>query len=868
MTPATAAQPLADRIRRASFALTLGVIGAVVAVMIGIALFEIPDDREEAHRAAIGVLGGTLAGDLGNQLDNLRELSRSPLVWTSLSDSAGRDAYLKPFLAARTDTPGSLPAALVDYRGRAVAGNLPERVPQAAVDRTVQGALGERQARAQVLTEPGQVMLLVAFPVIYPYTSDAIGALVSVIDLGALLQRRAAGLASGLGVEIRQADRVLLGLPGTAAGRWFPIDQALAFEPAPEGGALGLRLYGLDNPWVAPMLLRLGIMSVLALALGALSWRMAGVLGQRLAGRLITLARDCEAISRGQPVRLTEDRIGDEIGMLSRTLRQALDAYEEINAELDQRVVERTRQLATSEERFRAAIDAIEEAFAIFDPEDRLVYCNRQYREAFATTAEPLEPGCRFEAIALARWRQDHPTSDPAQADAWLAMRLAQYRRGSDQVLELGPGRWVRDIERRTPTGHLVALRFDISELVRAREQAEAADIAKSRFLATMSHELRTPMNGVLGMAQLLSLPGLQEGRRLEYAQTILHSGQALLTLLDDILDYSKIEAGRLELDLVPCLPRQLVSDAEALFREAARQKQLRIEARWLGTPGQRYLADAYRLRQMLLNLVNNAIKFTERGEIRIEARELPAEGGVADGPVWLEFSVTDTGIGITPEQLQGLFEPFTQADSSTTRRYGGTGLGLSIVNSLATLQGGRLGADSQPGEGSRFWFRVPVQRLPDQRPVPGAASAQSWDAAGAGSAGAIGGRLLHGRVLVVEDQAASRDFLGDALGRLGLNVTLVDGGQAAVAACTTGEPFDCVLMDIRMPGMDGLEATRRIRRWEIDQGCTPCPIIAVTANAADDDQRAFRDAGLDDLLAKPVLVSELVALMQRYLGG
>ena len=868
MTPATAAQPLADRIRRASFALTLGVIGAVVAVMIGIALFEIPDDREEAHQAAIGVLGGTLAGDLGNQLDNLRELSRSPLVWTSLSDSAGRDAYLKPFLAARTGTPGSLPTALVDYRGRAVAGNLPERVPQAEVDRTVQGALGERKARARVLTEPGQALLLVAFPVIYPYTSDAIGALVSVIDLGALLQRRAAGLASGLGVEMRQGDRVLLGLPGVAPGRWFPIDQALAFEPAPEGGALGLRLYGLENPWVTPMLLRLGIMSVLALALGALSWRMAGVLGQRLAGRLNTLAQDCEAISRGQPVRLTEDRIGDEIGLLSRTLRQALDAYEEINTELDQRVAERTRQLATSEERFRAAIDAIEEAFAIFDPEDRLVYCNRQYREAFATAAEPLEPGCRFEAIALARWRQDHPTSDPAQADAWLAMRLAQYRRGSDQVLELGPGRWVRDIERRTPTGHLVALRFDISELVRARQQAEAADIAKSRFLATMSHELRTPMNGVLGMAQLLSLPGLQEGRRLEYAQTILHSGQALLTLLDDILDYSKIEAGRLELDLVPCLPRQVVNDAEALFREAARRKQLRIEARWLGTPGQRYLADAYRLRQMLLNLVNNAIKFTERGEIRIEARELPAEGGVADGPVWLEFSVVDTGIGITPEQLQGLFEPFTQADSSTTRRYGGTGLGLSIVNSLATLQGGQLGADSRPGEGSRFWFRVPVQRLADQRPVPGAASAQGWDAAGAGSAGAISGRLLHGRVLVVEDQAASRDFLGDALGRLGLSVTLVDGGPGAVGACTTGEPFDCVLMDIRMPGMDGLEATRRIRRWEIDQGCTPCPIIAVTANAGEDDQRAFRDAGLDDLLAKPVLVSELAALMQRYLGG
>jgi signal transduction histidine kinase len=514
------------------------------------------------------------------------------------------------------------------------------------------------------------------------------------------------------------------------------------------------------------------------------------------------------------------------------------------------------------------AIDAIEEPFAIFDPEDRLVYCNRQYRDAFATVSEPLEPGCRFEAIALARWRQDNPGSDPAQAQAWLATRVAQHRAGSDQVLALGGGRWARDIERRTPGGYLVALRFDISELVRARQQAEAADIAKSRFLATMSHELRTPMNGVLGMAQLLALPGLQEGRRLEYAQTILQSGQALLTLLDDILDYSKIEAGRLELDLVPCLPRQVVSDAEALFREAARQRQLHIEARWLGMPGQRYLADAYRLRQMLLNLVNNAIKFTERGEVRIEARELPPEGGQAGDTVWLEFSVADTGIGITPEQLQGLFEPFTQADSSTTRRYGGTGLGLSIVSSLASLQGGQLGADSRPGEGSRFWFRVPVTRLPDQRPVPGASGPGHWSRAAAPGAESTG-RLLHGRVLVVEDQAASRDFLGDALGRLGLSVTLVDGGEAALTAFTTGERFDCVLMDIRMPGMDGMEATRRIRRWEIDRNRVPCPIIAVTANAGADDQRAFRDAGLDDdLLAKPVLVSELAALMQRHLGG
>jgi hypothetical protein len=557
MTPATAAQPLADRIRRASFALTLGVIGTVVAVMIGIALFEIPEDREEAHLAAIGVLGGTLAGDLDNQLTNLRELSRSPLVWTSLSDSAGRDADLKPFLAARTGTPGSLPAALVDYRGRAVAGSLPDRVPQAEIDRTVQGALGERQARARVLAEPGQALLLVAFPVIYPYTSDAIGALVSVIDLGALLERRAKGLAAGLGVEMRQADRLLLGLPGAAPGRWFLIRTSCSGRAGAEGGALGLRLYGLDNPWITPTLPAAGHHEHAGAGAGR-AQLAPGRRARAAAGR--TPRHPGLGELRGHLARavgaLYRDRIGDEIGLLSRTLRQALDAYEEINAQLDQRggthPAAGHQRGAVSRRHRRDRGKPSPSSY----PEDRLVYCNRQYRDSFATAPEPPR---RAPASRRSRWPaggRTTRTAIPRRPRPGWRWRLAQHRTGSDQVLALGEGRWARDIERRTPTGYLVALRFDISELVRALQQAEAADIAKSRFLATMSHELRTPMS-VLGMAQLLSLPGLQEGRRLEYAQTILQSGQALLTLLDDILDYSKIEAGRLELDLVPCLPRR-----------------------------------------------------------------------------------------------------------------------------------------------------------------------------------------------------------------------------------------------------------------------------------------------------------------------
>jgi signal transduction histidine kinase len=254
-------------------------------------------------------------------------------------------------------------------------------------------------------------------------------------------------------------------------------------------------------------------------------------------------------------------------------------------------------------------------------------------------------------------------------------------------------------------------------ELEQARDAAQAANRAKSSFLATMSHEIRTPMNSLLGMAQVLLRPNVPEQDRLHCASTILNSGQTLLALLNDILDLSKIEAGKVQIESLPLEPAQIIEEVRTLFAELAAIKGLRMECHSSVPPGH-YAGDPYRLRQMLSNLVANAIKFTAKGQIRIEIREVDDSRAINSNAIqqkaMLEFSVTDTGIGIAPDQQGLLFQPFSQTDGSITRNYGGSGLGLSIVSSFADMMGGSVGVDSRPGRGSCFWFRIGARRLPD----------------------------------------------------------------------------------------------------------------------------------------------------------
>ncbi|MCF8029525.1 MAG: response regulator [Desulfohalobiaceae bacterium] len=597
-----------------------------------------------------------------------------------------------------------------------------------------------------------------------------------------------------------------------------------------------------------PEFLSLG--GVLAAAMTALLIMLAFLLNPLILRPIDRLSHAAAKVTRGDySVRVPENR-RDELGTLSRGFNQMTSTLSDYTEDLEARVTERTHEAEAARQYFESILENTPVGIAFLDGERRIREVNSEFLRLFGYNEEDvLGQSPRFIYAEETTFQTIGKESYPVIAKGSTYRRDVDLMHANGSVFPCSmAGRAVNPQD--LSQGYIWTLR-DMTERVQmekdlraAKEEAESATKAKSKFLAHMSHEIRTPMNAVIGLAHLLSRTELTADQE-DYVRKIINSSQALLGIINDILDFSKVEAGKLDLDHVAFDLHEALDNLSNVVSLKAEEKDLELLFAVEPDVPVRIMGDPLRLGQVLTNLATNAVKFTEKGNVVLAVQAVEWE---EKDRARLRFAVRDTGVGLTQEQQENLFEAFEQVDASNTRQHEGTGLGLAISKQLVELMGGELRVESEPGEGSTFWFEAPFQVVQEARkPL-------------------VPHRLSGLRVLVVDDNETSRQILKGILGNFGCRVTTAVDGETGLAVLQqTEEPFHLVLMDWYMPGMNGIEATRRIKSESVPN--SPPAVLMVTAYGRDTLKHAAEETGTDAFMTKPMNPSLLLNTILQVLG-
>ncbi len=664
-------------------------------------------------------------------------------------------------------------------------------------------------------------------------------------------------------LEVREEDGELFLSQGreTEGGGLLTAQAPIAFGDADDAEVIGTLKLTLSNVRLqAERSERMVVAAALAGVLMLAVIVAALLANSRTVGRpLERLLTSIQAIEDGGARKAVDWDTRDEMGVVIKAFNKMLarEAENEKNLQdardaLEERVDQRTAELARTSTQLTTAIESITDGFTLHDENDKMVMFNSTYlRMMYPGLEDEIQKGVTFEQVIRRAVAKGLIKDAEGREESWVAERVEAHKSPSGaHVQKWTDGTWLRVNERKTDDGGTVATFTDITELQRAREQAEDANAAKSSFLATMSHEIRTPLNGIMGMSTLLRGTRLDDEQR-DFSETISTAADTLLMIINDILDFSKVEAGALELEREPLDVAELVESALDLVVSKAADQGIELASRVSPGVPAGIVGDSTRLKQILMNLLNNAVKFTEDGEVvlTVESVDNGPEPAVGD-TTRVRVAVRDTGIGIPPDRMNRLFKSFSQVDASTTRKYGGTGLGLAITKRLVELMGGEIKVESQVGVGTEFSFELEVEAAP----APDREKREARIA-----------NLKGKRALIVDDNRSNRMILVEKLHQWGLEARALPLPQDALDADISG--YDVVILDYKMPKMNGAELARKLKEKLAD--AMPPLILFSSIGQVESTLRAEIDAiGFAGMITKPAKSGHLLDLLSKVVAG